>query len=613
MLIPFSNIYQGAQCHTDAIGSLVQTVCRSTTVLPSQTVYPPQQFLNYFAGFTIEWDENWDLVAIQGGPSTSGTANSAGDTSLTSTRAVQTDAIGYLNELKDGAPACAINMTSLCPNLYASIQTCYNTTTDGYCYCNALVKNNCTGLCLEGKEPNDYLNYIVPICEDLFENSSNDSLQAYGGSTAANWTSSWLDYRNLSDTAYIQLFPWAWDVQLNATELANGTANRTVNDAFQVLEQCPSVQSALLSFAIVNLVVFVASIVTANRKVTHHMTCKCCGGPKGGTCWPLMAILSVAFNLAANVVNAFLTKATPGYHHVPLVPLILLWCTRPRLAWFVIILVWITKKRNWDQTLYLDSAVAALMAEVILQITGAVYMGISVNHARVYGFYRADRVKYTPHGTDALIMYYGALLWTASVGIAIVGAIIIYTPVGGIVRSAVIAVAQFVEKWSVLAAVYLWAGIRGLLILLVMLGYWCINYPIKLYNWQSQWPRRKERPKPRKANFLAWFKPSIPEKYQASALANTNEQGAEEVPAQEDSETRPKIAEYIAEMRLRPNLFGQLNLLFFFLLLPFVGQWIFWVGFVRMAQDLYCPPEIWSLTAVWSGFSLIALWCGAAN
>lgn len=112
-----------------------------------------------------------------------------------------------------------------------------------------------------------------------------------------------------------------------------------------------------------------------------------------------MALLVVAINLAGNWLNATLTKSKPGYHHVPLWSLVLLWCTRPRLAWVVVLLVPTTEHLSAPATMkcmpkfaakylsklgtaYIDSSISALMAEVILQAIGFVYTGITIIHAR---------------------------------------------------------------------------------------------------------------------------------------------------------------------------------------------------------------------------------------
>lgn len=300
--------------------------------------------------------------------------------------------------------------------------------------------------------------------------------------TSQNFTSSWLGYTNLTDTAYLRLFPWRWDLRSNSSELANGTANRTSVDASDKLEQCPTVQFTLVSFAIVNAVAFLASVVAAHPGVVHGVTCHSCDKEKGGKWWPASAILSVAINLAGNVVNALLIIAIPGYFRVPLLPLVPLWCTRPRLAWLVILLVYITKRLDKDMTTYLDSVVAALMAKVILQGFGAVYMSFSINHARVNEFYLLGHLRYTPHGSDTLIMYAGAPLWTVSVGIAFLCAVYTFTPVSGIVKEVIINTPRYMK----LGALYLiknlyWLGAR--------------TYALFTCGYTFRWPESRQKPR----------------------------------------------------------------------------------------------------------------------
>lgn len=591
----FSDIYQGQQCHTDTLGStVVRTICLPTTLPASRTIYPPQQFLEYFRGYTIEWDATWSALAVQEPSTPSSTASN-----VTSSSVLPTDAPGYFGSFKEGAPSCVSNMTTLCPDFYTSIQLCHNATTqDKACYCVSFTAHECAGLCLEDHQPNDLLNYVIPPCQGSFDNSSYISNSSTSGASV-NWTSMWPDYAYLSDTAYIQLFPWDWDVQPNSTELADQTTNGTTTEIGEKLDQCPTVKSALVSFAIVNSVVFVASVATANRYVTYYLTCKFFGGPKGGKWWPAAAIISVALNLLGNVVNAILIKGTPGYNHVPLIPLIMLWCTRPRLAWLVILLVWITKHIGRDMSTYLDSAVAALMAEVILQATGTVYMGMTVNHARVNEFYLVGHLEYTPHGSDALIMYAGALLWTVSVGLLLLRAIYTFTPIGGIVKGAFFASGPWLKKYSVLTAVYCWAGLRGTAILLWWCTYWVVYYPIKICLWRAEWCN--SRPLGHDMKLRQWFRVYVPEQYQDEDI-DENDDDFDDVP----------IAKYIREMGLRPQLLDELATLVWCLMLPWCGQWIFWIGFVKVAQNLYCPPDIWSLTIVWSVCSVVATWFGAA-
>ncbi|KAK5073002.1 hypothetical protein LTR64_000591 [Lithohypha guttulata] len=220
-------------------------------------------------------------------------------------------------------------------------------------------------------------------------------------------------------------------------------------------------------------------------------------------------------------------------------------------------------------TTYLDSAVAALMAEIILQAFGAVYMGFSINHARVNEFYLLGHLKYTPHGSDALIMYAGALLWTVSVDIAFLRAVYTFTLVGGIVEEAIVSIPYYIKMAALyFARGFYWVGAR--------------TYSLFDGKYVSSWPESLQKPED---------PPDDPPPYVSE---------------------KERVAQYIEDMGLKPRLLNELKTLVIALLIPWIAQWVFWIGFVRMAQDLYCPPKIWSLTAVWSFCSVVTVWCGAS-
>ena len=246
-----SDLHEDYQYHTAQIGNVAETSCMHTSVKASETVLLPLEFMTYFAGYTVEWDYYWNLKALKGGPSP-----------LTAT-----DPVEMLNNFGSGVPSCVRNMTDLCPGLQGAISSCYNTTSGGACYCNAITANNCTGLCLIDHQPNDYLHYVVPKCEKALKADTNHSMILPNATTPANWTSMWPDYINISNAAYLQLFPWTWDLRPNATELVNITAEEADVDIEEKPSHCPTVRNTLLSFAIVNAVVFVVSIATANRHV----------------------------------------------------------------------------------------------------------------------------------------------------------------------------------------------------------------------------------------------------------------------------------------------------------------------------------------------------------
>ena len=132
--------------------------------------------------------------------------------------------------------------------------------------------------------------------------------------------------------------------------------------------------------------------------------------------WILVGPLTVALHIVSNTVGALLIQSTPGYQDINVGQLILLWCTRPRMAWMVIALI------PWqaNNAIYFSVAASSILSEAILQILGSVYMGIATAYAGRQKFYQVGRLTHVPHGTDALVMYAGSLLWLIMIVFALV-------------------------------------------------------------------------------------------------------------------------------------------------------------------------------------------------
>ncbi|MDI1493528.1 MAG: hypothetical protein OHK93_005318 [Ramalina farinacea] len=190
-----------------------------------------------------------------------------------------------------------------------------------------------------------------------------------------------------------QYIPWSWRVQPDARSDMEGT--------------CPSAVQILGTFAFVNVVVSVISLIAGNSKVIKSLTCGFCGSESDSETWFYMFLFPLATNLGANALIAYLYKTTPGFGDTFTIgDLILFFTTRPRLSWIVLVVFMnLDTVRNKD-TRYSKSAKSAVAAEVFLQFISSYYMGWTANFAARNGYYsHPERAS-----DDARIMYAGALL-----------------------------------------------------------------------------------------------------------------------------------------------------------------------------------------------------------
>lgn len=219
-----------------------------------------------------------------------------------------------------------------------------------------------------------------------------------------NWTS-------LLSVQEWELLPWSWQVRANNGQAShrNGTFNKSGSDT------CPSTAAKLTAFAAANIAMAILVPIIGRRDVMKKLTRGFCGR-RGSRMWILVGPLTVVLHIVSNTVGALLIRSTPGYQDIDVGQLILLWCTRPRMAWMVIALIpWQAKS-----AIYFSVAASSILSEAILQTLGSVYMGIATAYAGRQKFYRVGRLTHVPHGTDALVMYAGSLLWLVMIVFALV-------------------------------------------------------------------------------------------------------------------------------------------------------------------------------------------------
>ncbi|KAF2489951.1 hypothetical protein BU16DRAFT_544294 [Lophium mytilinum] len=128
----------------------------------------------------------------------------------------------------------------------------------------------------------------------------------------------------------------------------------------------------------------------------------------------LMGFVTAGINVVMNFANAYKIHHYSGYHHVPLVRLWLLFCSRPTLNWLPVVLGLpfsglfqnIHARDTW-----LDIASTAAISELLMQGFGTFTFWNATHLGVKRHFYLRNTLRQFWHGTNAHQMYIGSLLW----------------------------------------------------------------------------------------------------------------------------------------------------------------------------------------------------------
>ena len=323
------------------------------------------------------------------------------------------DPVGYLDLIRRSPPACVNTLSDVCGSLGNASKVCWSESfppgPQG-CYCQALSRTNCSSLCAStAGDRLTYYQWVMGTC------SSN-----------ATFSRVWPEMQVRLTSIYEDLIPW----EINLQPL-NNTGDHLI---------CPSNSTKIASFAVINILVCLASLVPGRRTIVHRMTFGLCG-KEGSSLWPLISLLVVVFNILANLVNALLIKRSSDFSSVPVGTLILFWMSRPRMAWIATLLVNIEKEKS----MYVSLGASALLTEFILQGIGAVFIGRTMAFAVKNNYYRLNYLQYVPERNAALFMYAGALLWLVTIGFFYVYVIWNYLGLGSLFMMLI----TVVWKWVV--------------------------------------------------------------------------------------------------------------------------------------------------------------------
>jgi hypothetical protein len=206
------------------------------------------------------------------------------------------------------------------------------------------------------------------------------------------------------------MMPWEWSIK--PLQSSNSTSDNR-SGPLDSMQTCASVEWKLGSLVLINMATLLTGFFggnTATNPIAHvfkHYFLS--------RSWLQMGCAIAALHLFANCLNAILIQSTLGYEEVPMIQMILLWCSMPRFTLFTVSMVAFQPL----QATNFSTVASCLFAETILQILSAYHMVTTVNYGREHSFYSYGmaRLAKVP---SAQYMYAGALMWLVTVVVTLV-------------------------------------------------------------------------------------------------------------------------------------------------------------------------------------------------
>ncbi|GAD92445.1 hypothetical protein PMAA_074980 [Paecilomyces variotii No. 5] len=376
-------------------------------------------------------------------------------------------------------------------------------TVDRGCFCRDIRYHSYGSLCQVFETRIDYVKWLHDLCGNV---------QDWHG-LPDNW-------RQLAKPTALDMIPWRWTLKPSNS---SNSAGRNDSGYIGTMGTCASNGWKLGSFALINIATFVAALSSQRTgicRITHEFLI---WRPQRWG-WFIRGAVIAALQLLANWFNVFLVQNIPGYENVPRSQLMILWCSMPRLAWLMILLVGPQR----SETMNLSAAASSFFAEMIIQFVASYYMLMTVNYGRVHDFY-LGHMEGAERGGFATIIH----RTHRSVGSGYLN--ISRRQTTSKMEEEIMAPDNKSEETPLMNhdrrddAIY---------------GTFFVRNSV---HWLSQ-------------------KPST-ELYEAAVIS---------------------------------------------MFLLWIAQWLFWVGFIGLSSEEFCPPRLGVLTAVWIAFSVAGAAVGAA-
>ncbi|KAJ5385285.1 hypothetical protein N7517_003196 [Penicillium concentricum] len=255
---------------------------------------------------------------------------------------------------------------------------------DRACFCRDISYDSCGGLCKIFDTRIDYLKWLHDLCGNV---------QDWHG-LPDNW-------RQLAVPTTLEMIPWRWALKpSNDSDITHTPSRGYIRET----ETCPSNESKLASFALVNIATFLAVFLgqrTGIHKIARRFLWDSHTWP-----WFVKGTFIAALQLIANWFNILFIRQTAGYENVPVIQSMFLWCSIPRPTWLPILLIGVQPFGEMK----LFTAASSLSTELILQSLSAYYMLMTVHYGQNHYFYFGG-MEGAERSGSAKTMYAGALMW----------------------------------------------------------------------------------------------------------------------------------------------------------------------------------------------------------
>ncbi len=174
-------------------------------------------------------------------------------------------------------------------------------------------------------------------------------------------------------------------------------------------QQCLSKSEKLWLIGANNLIMAPVALIFGRRALVKCLTRGLLGN-QGSPMWPVTMCIMTVLHVVGTTINTTLVKHTVGFSHIKISQLVILWLSRPRISWLVVLALPVEAERS----MYFSATASTLATEAILQLAGAYYLGYPANHGRKINIYRKAILDNPPYGSALQLMYAGGLFWKLS-------------------------------------------------------------------------------------------------------------------------------------------------------------------------------------------------------